>query len=134
MDESFSAFVVIKLPGGSVGSNARQCGHIEHAAQSAVVAFRPAQITGDSAGIPLDRRQSGVGRQTAGSGEGRQIAAGDDEELAAQARSESGPRLDDARVWVVAEALGDGLVDVFDLAVEVEQLQRCAPDQETLSG
>jgi hypothetical protein len=40
----------------------------------------------------------------------------------AQARSESGQRLDDVCVGVVAEPLGDGLVDVFDLTVEVQQL------------
>ena len=129
MDESFAALAVVKRPGGSVGSNARQCGHVEHAAQSAVVAFRSAQITGDSAGIPWHRHQSGVRRQASGSGEGRHIAAGDDEEFGPQARSESGQRLDDVRVGVVAEALGDGLVDVFDLTVEVEQLAGQSLDQ-----
>ena len=122
MDESFAALAVIELPGGPVGADAGQRGHVEHPPQSAIVAFRPVQIAADAARIPWHRDQSGVGRQSAGGGEGCQVAAGSDDEFRAEVGSEAGQRLDDLRVRVIAEAFGDGFVDVFDLAVEVEQL------------
>ena len=122
MDESLAALAVIELPGRSVAADAGQRGHVKHAPQPAVVAFRPVQIATDAAGISWYRDQSGVGRQPARGGEGGQVAAGNDHEFRAEAGSEAGQRLDDVRVGVITEAFGDGFVDVFDLVVEVEQL------------
>src|SRR5258708_37769349 len=122
MDESLAALAVIELPGRSVAADAGQRGHVKHAPQPAVVAFRPVQIATDAAGISWYRDQSGVGRQPPRGGEGGQVAAGNDHEFRAEAGSEAGQRLDDVRVGVITEAFGDGFVDVFDLVVEVEQL------------
>src|SRR6516162_5083270 len=105
MDESFAAFAVIELPGWTLGTDARQRGHVEHAAQSAVVAFGPVQVPGDAAGVPWRGNQSGVGGQPPWGGEGGQVAAGDDQEFRAEVGSEAGQGLDDARVGVFAEAL-----------------------------
>ena len=121
MDESFRAFAIVKAARGSVGAKAGQRGQVEHPSQSAVVTFRATQVTGDSAGILWHRDQSRIGGQAPGSGERRQVAAGDDQEFGPQAGSEAGQRLDDAGIRVVAEAFSDGLVDVFDLPVKLEQ-------------
>lgn len=97
MDESLAALAVIELPGRSVAADAGQRGHVKHAPQPAVVAFRPVQIATDAAGISWYRDQSGVGRQPARGGEGGQVAAGNDHEFRAEAGSEAGQRLDDVR-------------------------------------
>ena len=73
MDESFASLVVIELPGGPVGADAGQRGHVEHPSKSAIVAFRPVQVPADAARIPWHRHQSGVGRQPAGGDEGGQV-------------------------------------------------------------
>ena len=77
MDESFRAFAIVKAARGSVGAKAGQRGQVEHASQSAVVAFRATQVTGDSSGILWHRDQSGIGGQAPGGGEIRQVAAGE---------------------------------------------------------
>src|SRR6476469_6177465 len=107
MDESLAALAVIELPGRSVAADAGQRGHVKHAPQPAVVAFRPVQIATDAAGISWYRDQSGVGRQPARGGEGGQVAAGNGHEFRAEAGSEAGQRrLDDVRVGVITEAFG----------------------------
>ena len=50
-------------------------------------------------------------------------------EFRAEVGSEAGQRLDDPRIRMAAEAFGDRFVDVFDLAVEIEQLTRQPLDQ-----
>jgi hypothetical protein len=39
MDESFASLAVIELPGGPVGADAGQRGHVEHPPKSAIVVF-----------------------------------------------------------------------------------------------
>src|SRR6476469_4091653 len=62
MDESFASLAVIELPGGPVGADAGQRGHVEHPSKSAIVAFRPVQVPTDGARIAWRSRQYGVGR------------------------------------------------------------------------
>jgi hypothetical protein len=110
MDESFGSLAVVELPGGPVGVNAGQRGHVEHPPKSAIVAFWPVQVPAHAARIPWHRDQSGVGRQSAGGGEGCQVPAGRHQEFRAEVGSEAGQRLDGPRVRVITETLGDGLV------------------------
>src|ERR1700741_1083054 len=117
VDESFAAFAVVELSGWPVTADAGQRGQVEHAAQSAVVAFGSPQVAGDTAGIFWYGHQSGVGRQASWGGKRCQASAGDDEEFGAQTRPETGKGLDDSGVGMVAEAFGGGLVDVFDFVV-----------------
>src|SRR6476620_5497488 len=119
MDESLAALAVIELPGRSVAADAGQRGHVKHAPQPAVVAFRPVQLASDAAGISWYRAQSGVGRQPARGGEGGQPAAGNDPEFRAEAGTGSGQRLDDVRGGVITEAVGAGFGDVLALVVDV---------------
>ena len=94
MDESFAALAVIEVPGGRpVGADAGQRGHVEQPSKSAVVAFRPVQVTADATRIPWHRHQSGVGRQSAGGGEGCQVPAGSHQEFGAEVGSEAGSAL-----------------------------------------
>src|SRR5258708_34693680 len=108
MDESLAALAVIELPGRSVAADAGQRGHVKHAPQPAVVAFRPVQIATDAAGISWYRDQSGVGRQPARGGEGSQVAPGNDQECLAEAGPQAGQPLDDVRPGGSAQAYGDG--------------------------
>ena len=134
MDESFAPLAVIELPGGPVGADAGQRGDVEHPPKSAIVAFWPVQVPADAARIPWHRHQSGIVGQAAGGGEGCQVPAGSHQEFRAEVGSEAGQRLDDPRVGVIAETLGDGLVDVFDLAVQIKQLAGQPFDQGGGSG
>src|SRR4029078_843548 len=108
MDEALAALAVIELPGRSVAADAGQRGHVKHAPQPAVVAFRPVQIATDAARTSGYRAQSGGGRQPARGGQGAQVSAGNDHEFRAEAGSEAGQRLDDVRVGMITEALGAG--------------------------
>ena len=125
---------VVELSGGSFAANARQRGQIEDPAQSAVVAFGSVQIAGDAAGIPWHRNQSSVGGQASGGGKRCQGAPRSDEEFGAQAGPEARQRLDDPRVGVIPEPFGDGLVDLFNLAVELKQLTGQPLDQRGGAG
>jgi hypothetical protein len=83
--EPFAAFALVEGPGGAVGFDAGQGGHVEDVAQAAVVALWPAQVAGDPLGVLGHGYQPGVGGQeVAGGGEGGQAAAGGDEEFGAQ--------------------------------------------------
>jgi hypothetical protein len=126
MDESFSPLAVIELPGGPVGADAGQRGDVEHPPKSAIVAFWPVQVPADAARIPWHRHQSGIVGQAAGVGEGCQVPAGSHQGFRAEVGSETGQRLDDPRVGVIPKTLGDGLVDVFDLAVRVQSSEAFA--------
>lgn len=85
-----------------------------------MVALGPVQIAGYTPGVAGYGCESGVGGQPAGVGEQGQVGAGGDEEFSAEEWSEPWQALDDVGLGVATELLGDLLVGLFDLTVQVE--------------
>nr|AAB33243.2 putative transport protein [Mycobacterium avium subsp. paratuberculosis]AAP31444.1 putative transport protein [Mycobacterium avium]AAP31447.1 putative transport protein [Mycobacterium avium]AAP31449.1 putative transport protein [Mycobacterium avium]AAP31451.1 putative transport protein [Mycobacterium avium] len=121
VDMVLGSFAVVESPRGTFDLEAGQGGEVEHAAQAPVVALGPMQIAGDTAGIAWDGYQSGERCQSAGVGEGGHVAAGDYEELSAQVWPHAGHRLDDGGAGMLTKFVGDLLIDVLDLPIQVQQ-------------
>lgn len=99
-----------------------------------MVTLGSVQVSLDAARVAGHGCQASEGRQPGRAGERGEVACGGREELRTQDGTEAGQTLEDLGLGVSPEGFGDLLGEVFDLAVQIEQLSGQPRDQRDGGG